>query len=241
MAPAPRCVCVCVRWQALFRHISQGDVPLGAPPVNAAMSGRCALPTSMQGSQPRPAALWSLRPLPVQDERYPGLWEVPLWVLQTSNYPMDAYAMDPGGDVFQLLKINFDAVGWVRCGGASCRLWVTIGELPSPVNCCSFAARLLVPTAAALASRPLRGAGLQRQPRAHPHLHAQTLDGGRLQPGVCAGVHGLCAAERRRLGEWWGTLSPVAGPSADAAAHPGVLDFICAAGKQNADLHASTR
>lgn len=44
-----------------------------------------------------------------QDERYPGLWEVPLWVLQTSNYPMDAYAMDPGGDVFQLLKINFDA------------------------------------------------------------------------------------------------------------------------------------
>ncbi|KAL4440382.1 hypothetical protein ABPG75_003383 [Micractinium tetrahymenae] len=42
-------------------------------------------------------------------ERWPGLWEVPLWVLQTSNYPMDAYAMDPGGDVFQLLKINFDA------------------------------------------------------------------------------------------------------------------------------------
>lgn len=29
---------------------------------------------------------------------------------QTSNYPMDAYAMDPGGDVFQLLKLNFDAV-----------------------------------------------------------------------------------------------------------------------------------
>ncbi len=39
--------------------------------------------------------------------------------LQTSNYPMDAYAMDPGGDVFQLLKINFDAVRWAGAlGGA---------------------------------------------------------------------------------------------------------------------------
>ncbi|EFN54066.1 hypothetical protein CHLNCDRAFT_136163 [Chlorella variabilis] len=44
-----------------------------------------------------------------QSERYPGLWEVPVWVLQTSKYPMDAYAMDPGGDVYALLKVNFDA------------------------------------------------------------------------------------------------------------------------------------
>lgn len=44
-----------------------------------------------------------------KDEKYRGLWEVPVWVLQTSNYPMDAYAMDPGGNVFELLKINFDA------------------------------------------------------------------------------------------------------------------------------------
>jgi hypothetical protein len=46
----------------------------------------------------------------VQDERYPGFWEVPVWVLQTSKYPMDAYAMDPSGDVLALLKVNFDAV-----------------------------------------------------------------------------------------------------------------------------------
>ena len=50
-----------------------------------------------------------------QEERHPGLWEVPLWVLQTSNYPMDAYAMDPGGDVYALLKLNFDVVS-LRAG-----------------------------------------------------------------------------------------------------------------------------
>lgn len=49
-------------------------------------------------------------PAAPQDESWPGLWEVPVWVLQTSKYPMDAYAMDPGGDVFALLKVNFDAV-----------------------------------------------------------------------------------------------------------------------------------
>lgn len=53
----------------------------------------------------------------LQNERHPGLWEVPVWVLQTSKYPMDAYAMDPGGDVFALLKINFDAVSEGGRGG----------------------------------------------------------------------------------------------------------------------------
>lgn len=51
-------------------------------------------------------------PLAGQDEHYRGLWEVPVWVLQTSKYPVDAYAMDPNGDVAALLKLNFDAV---RC------------------------------------------------------------------------------------------------------------------------------
>lgn len=46
-----------------------------------------------------------------------------MWVLQTSNYPMDAYAMDPGGDVFKLLQLNFDAV---RCRG--CRSACVLGE-----------------------------------------------------------------------------------------------------------------
>jgi hypothetical protein len=50
-----------------------------------------------------------------KEERHPGLWEVPLWVLQTSNYPKDAYAMDPVGDVYALLKLNFDAVS-LRAG-----------------------------------------------------------------------------------------------------------------------------
>ena len=30
-----------------------------------------------------------------QSERYKGLWEVPVWVLQNDNYPDGAYAMDP--------------------------------------------------------------------------------------------------------------------------------------------------
>lgn len=28
-------------------------------------------------------------------EKYAGLWEIPVWVLQTDNYPNPAYAMDP--------------------------------------------------------------------------------------------------------------------------------------------------
>jgi len=47
-------------------------------------------------------------------ERYPGLWEVPVWVLQTDTYPNPAYAMDPCDglsstrcDTTDLMKSNF--------------------------------------------------------------------------------------------------------------------------------------
>ncbi len=58
-------------------------------------------------------------------------------MLQTSNYPMDAYAMDPGGDVFRLLKINFDAVRgqqWdsLNASRASVTRWCSPRGLPPP-------------------------------------------------------------------------------------------------------------
>jgi hypothetical protein len=47
------------------------------------------------------------------------MWEVPIWVLQTNDYPLNAYAMDPGGDIFALLKLNFDNVGApLGCAGS---------------------------------------------------------------------------------------------------------------------------
>lgn len=56
------------------------------------------------------------------EERYKGLWEVPVWNIQTDNYPENAYALDvcatdipaanekktPPCDIFGLLKENFD-------------------------------------------------------------------------------------------------------------------------------------
>ncbi len=48
------------------------------------------------------------------DERYPGLWEVPLWPLLKDDLDKEnnAYSMDPGpgfdGDVYQTLVTNFD-------------------------------------------------------------------------------------------------------------------------------------
>lgn len=45
----------------------------------------------------------------VPTEKYAGLWEVPVWVLQGANYPNGAYAMDPEGDVYDLLMQNFMA------------------------------------------------------------------------------------------------------------------------------------
>lgn len=57
------------------------------------------------------------------DEKYPGLWEIPVWNIQTDNYPDNAYALDPCStdipytagtktplpcDIFTLLKDNFD-------------------------------------------------------------------------------------------------------------------------------------
>lgn len=48
-------------------------------------------------------------------ERYPGLWEVPVWVLQTNTYPNPAYAMDPCDglsstpcNTFDLFQSNFE-------------------------------------------------------------------------------------------------------------------------------------
>ena len=57
-----------------------------------------------------------------EKERYPGLWEIPVWNIQTDNYPENAYALDvcatdipaakkknaPPCDIFGLLKENFD-------------------------------------------------------------------------------------------------------------------------------------
>jgi len=40
-------------------------------------------------------------------ERYPGLWEVPLWELQNAAGD-HLFSMDPEGDVFAILKENFD-------------------------------------------------------------------------------------------------------------------------------------
>ena len=48
------------------------------------------------------------------DEKYKGLWEVPVWNIQTDFYPDNAYAMDPCDaakskcDILELLKSNFD-------------------------------------------------------------------------------------------------------------------------------------
>jgi peptidoglycan/xylan/chitin deacetylase (PgdA/CDA1 family) len=48
------------------------------------------------------------------DEKYKGLWEVPVWNIQTDFYPDNAYAMDPCDaakmkcDALELLKSNFD-------------------------------------------------------------------------------------------------------------------------------------
>jgi hypothetical protein len=52
------------------------------------------------------------------DEKYPGLWEIPVWNIQTDNYPDNAFALDPCStditnnpmpcDTFALLKDNFD-------------------------------------------------------------------------------------------------------------------------------------
>jgi LysM repeat protein/peptidoglycan/xylan/chitin deacetylase (PgdA/CDA1 family) len=49
-----------------------------------------------------------------QQEKYPGLWEIPLWDLPnaTAQPEKNAYTMDPdggfGGDLFTLLQTNFD-------------------------------------------------------------------------------------------------------------------------------------
>lgn len=49
-----------------------------------------------------------------QTEKYPGLWEVPIWDLpyETVNTQLKAYSMDPdkgfGGDLLTTLKTNFD-------------------------------------------------------------------------------------------------------------------------------------
>jgi hypothetical protein len=49
------------------------------------------------------------------EERYPGLWEVPVWVLQGANYPDPAYAMDycdgtsGACSTLDLLTSNFQA------------------------------------------------------------------------------------------------------------------------------------
>jgi hypothetical protein len=48
-------------------------------------------------------------------EAYPGMWEVPVWVLQTASYPDPAYAMDPCDgtsgkcETLALLKSNFNS------------------------------------------------------------------------------------------------------------------------------------
>jgi peptidoglycan/xylan/chitin deacetylase (PgdA/CDA1 family) len=48
------------------------------------------------------------------DEKYKGFWEIPVWNIQTDNYPDNAYALDPCDaatkpcDIYALLKDNFD-------------------------------------------------------------------------------------------------------------------------------------
>lgn len=49
-----------------------------------------------------------------EDEIYKGMWEVPVWALQTETYPNPAYVMDPCDgtsgecDTFELLKYVFN-------------------------------------------------------------------------------------------------------------------------------------
>lgn len=77
-------------------------------PMPTSASGASRLfPYSMDNGIPQDCAWTSNVCTP--DEKYPGLWEVPVWVEQTAQYPAGSYAMDYEGDVLSLLKSNFDA------------------------------------------------------------------------------------------------------------------------------------
>ena len=85
---------------------TQGGVPA---------RGKALLTAPMRPTNPPPTTPCT-PPHSTTSERYAGLWEVPVWVAQTDQYPTIAYAMDPFADtesdtadsVYKLLKYNFD-------------------------------------------------------------------------------------------------------------------------------------
>ena len=83
-------------------------------PMPSSPSGTQRLwPYTMDSGIPQDCA-WITGNVCLPTEAYPGLWEVPVWVLQTDTYPDPAYAMDPctgeSGqcDTVQFLKQYFN-------------------------------------------------------------------------------------------------------------------------------------
>jgi peptidoglycan/xylan/chitin deacetylase (PgdA/CDA1 family) len=81
------------------------------PMPTSPTGGERLWPYTMDSGIPQDCAWTSNLCLPT--EKYPGMWEVPVWVMQTETYPIPAYSMDycdgTGGpcDALELMKSNF--------------------------------------------------------------------------------------------------------------------------------------